>query len=149
MRFAQGAWTSDCSVLPFRSPFRTRLIFSGMSITHESSVYQDSQCREILSTWSRQLTITQVHREELEDGVELDLSVRAGAVSFTTFNGYGAGAVGACGLNSWVDGAMRDVSGHQCGPGRLESTGRESTVTLTHDQDFGTLEYQGDILRLQ
>src|SRR5262249_7354903 len=89
MRFAQGTWASDCRVIAVRSPFRTRLIFSGMNLTHESSVFQDSQCRQLLSTWSRQLTITQVHREESEDsdGIELDLSVRATAVDLTTFNG--------------------------------------------------------------
>ena len=151
LRFAQGTWASDCRALPFRAPFRARLIFSGMTVTHESSVYQDAQCRQLLSTWSRQLLVTQVHREESEDddNVEIDLSVRATGVNLTTFNGYAALAGPVCGVQGWIDGSARDVSGKDCGPGRLETSGRESTLTFIYDPDFSRLSYQGDLLRLQ
>jgi hypothetical protein len=123
-----------------------------MSVTHESSIYQDSRCRQLLLTWSRQLTVTTVHRadpDEEDDTVELELDVHTNTVTMTTFNGYGPLSGHLCGLPAWTDGNPRDVSGRDCGPGHLDAAGRPSTLYLKHDPTFGALEYENDSLKRQ
>jgi hypothetical protein len=152
LRFAQGRWKGACHAEPFRSPYRISLSFSGLLITQESSVYQDSDCRQLLSTWSRKLAVISVHSFEPEGDSQvygLDLNVSAREVLMSTFGGYGAIAGHLCGLPAWTDGVARDVSGRDCGRGRLETTGAESVLYLQHDPGPNQILYEQETLDRQ
>ena len=150
LRFAQGQWLGSCQADSDRSPYRYKLIFSGLTLTQETSIYQDSDCAQLLSTWSRKLAVTTVHSFDPDGNVYgYDLDVEAKEVKMTTFAGYGAIAGDLCGLSSWVDGTARDVSGLDCGPGRQETIGDDSVIYLRHDTGSDELIYDYEALKRQ
>jgi hypothetical protein len=152
LRFAQGRWVGSCRAEPLRSPYRLTLSFSGLQLTEETSIYQDSGCQQRLSTWSRKLAILTVHSFDPDgdsDVFGFDLNVEAHEVTMTTYGGYGAIAGELCGLRSWTDGVARDVSGRDCGAGRLETTGTDSVLYIQHDPDSNELLYEDEALERQ
>jgi len=150
LSFAQGQWLGSCQSDSFSSPYKFKLTFSGLKLTQETSIYQDSDCSQLLSTWTRSLDISTVHSFDPDSGVfGYDLSVEAKAVKMTTFGGYAAIAGKLCGLSSWKDGVSRDVSGLDCGSGRQATVGDDSVLYIQHDTGSDQLIYEDEALKRQ
>jgi hypothetical protein len=143
MRFAEGSWLGACRTQAFEVPTRVRLSFSGLEGRHEIVTYDDTNCRKPLSTWTRRFAIDRVHVfDEAKDAPEgLDLYVHIEQVSMLPVNNYAdsANAGRLCGLTGWKDGKSQDVSGLDCGAGRIETEGSSPMLYIQDDSERAIL----------